>query len=449
MSQTVSRLKKFQQTIHGYLNPSASYDESKQGRLEKFVHFWALVGRTFVANRCLVRASALAYTTLLSIIPLLAVGLSFASSFVDSKQTDAWIKSAITRAAPQLGLVPAAGTDAQQNVLEYVHHARDAVKSGSLKATALIALLFVGISLLSNIEATLNDIWGVQRGRSLFTRVVLYWAAITLVPLLLLLAVGLSAGPYFRATQEIIDKTPMLGNFLYSFLPIIVLMITFSLFYVLMPNTRVRPDAALIGGILAGILVHLNHHYASLYLGQVVQSTNIYGSLAVLPLFLAGLYFSWVIVLFGAQISYAWQNRRRYFQERMTENVNQRGREFLALRVMTFIAQRFHNGTAPPTLLEVSEVLAVPSKLLQKVIEPLIQTGLIVETNAKETAYTPGRPLAQITYDHVLQSLRCATGQEVATRDDSSRAIVRREMEKIENARSSVASAITLDRLVQ
>lgn len=448
MSQPVSRLKKFQQTLHAYLNPTASFDESKQGRLEKFIHFWALVGRTFVANRCLIRASALAYTTLLSIIPLLAVGLSFASSFVDTDQTDKWIKSAITRAAPQLGLVPANSADAQDNVLEYVHHARDAVKSGSLKATALIALLFVGISLLSNIEATLNDIWGVQRGRSLFTRVVLYWAAITLVPLLLLLAVGLSAGPYFRATQEIIDKTPVLGNFLYSFLPIIVLIITFSLFYVLMPNTRVRPDAALIGGILAGILVHLNHHYASLYLGQVVQSTNIYGSLAVLPLFLAGLYFSWVIVLFGAQVSYAWQNRRRYFQERMTEHVNQRGREFLALRVMTFIAQRFHSGTAPPTLIEVSEILAVPSKLLQKVIEPLIQTGLIVETNSKETAYTPGRPLAQITYDNVIQSLRCAIGQEVPTRDDSSCAIVRREMERIENARSSVAGSITLDKLV-
>jgi membrane protein len=449
VSQTVSSFKRFQQKIHGYLNPEASFDETKQGKLEKFVHFWALVGRTFVANRCLVRASALAYTTLLSIIPLLAVGLSFASSFVDSDQTDQWIKSAITRVAPQLGLVPATGSDAQDKVLDYVHHARDAVKSGSLKAVSLVALLFVGISLLSNIEATLNDIWGVQRGRTLFTRVVLYWASITLVPLLLLLALGLSAGPYFRATQEIIDRTPMLGNFLYSVLPVLVLIITFSLFYILMPNTRVRPDAALIGGILAGILVHLNHHYSSFYLGQVVQSTNIYGSLAVLPLFLAGLYFSWVIVLFGAQVSYAWQNRRRYFQERMTEHVNQRGREFLALRVMTFIAQRFHNGTAPPTLLEISDILSVPSKLLQKVIEPLIQTGLIVETNAKETSYTPGRPLTQITYDSVLQSLRCGTGQEVPTRDDSSCAIVRREMEKIETARSAVASGITLDKLVQ
>jgi membrane protein len=169
----------------------------------------------------------------------------------------------------------------------------------------------------------------------------------------------------------------------------------------------------------------------------------------VLPLFLVGLYFSWVIVLFGAQVSYAWQNRRRYFQERMTENVNQRGREFLALRIMTFIGQRFNSGTTPPTLLEASEILAVPSKLLQKVIEPLIQTGLIVETASKETAYTPGRPLAKISYDDVIQSMRCGSGQEVATRDDFSRALVRREMEKIETARSSVAGSITLDKLVQ
>jgi membrane protein len=418
--------------------------------LEKFIHFWALVGRTFVANRCLIRASALAYTTLLSLIPLLAVGLSFASSFVkDDRQIDSWIRTAIGRVAPQLGLVPATDSSAQQQVIQYVHNARDAINNGSLKATAIIALLFVGISLLSNIEATLNDIWGVQRGRSWFSRVVLYWATITLVPLLLLLALGLTAGPYFKATQEIINSMPVLGNFLYSILPIIVLMITCSLFYVLMPNTRVRPDAALIGGALAGILVHLNNRFSSLYLGQVIQSTNIYGPLAVLPLFLIGLYFSWTIVLFGAQVSYAWQNRRRYYQERMTEHVNQRGREFLALRVMTFIAQRFADSTPPPTLLEISEVLAVPSKLLQKVIEPLIQTGLIVEVVGKETAYTTGRRLAKVSYDDIMQAMRCGVGQEIPTRRDASYELVKTEMEKIEAARSSVAGEITLDKLVR
>jgi membrane protein len=116
---------------------------------------------------------------------------------------------------------------------------------------------------------------------------------------------------------------------------------------------------------------------------------------------------------------------------------------------MTFLGQRFHNGTTPPTLLEVSEILAVPSKLLQKVIEPLIQTGLIVETSAKETAYTPGRPLAKISYDDVIQAMRCGVGQEVPTRADSGCALVRQEMEKIETARATVGGAITLDKLVQ
>jgi membrane protein len=445
-------LKNFQAQLHAYLNPTATYDETKHSRLEKFIHFWALVGRTFVSNRCLVRASALAYTTLLSVIPLLAVILSFATSFLKSDTTklDNWIKAAIAKLAPQLGLMPANGSgDAQQKVFDYIHHAISVVNSGPAQAMSVLALLFVGISLLSNIEATLNDIWGVQRGRSWFSRIVLYWAAITLVPLLLLLAIGLSARPYFRAPLDIIERAPLLSNFLYFVVPVVLLIITFSLFYALMPNTRVRPGAALIGGLLAGLLVHLNNRFSSVYFGQVVQNTNIYGSLAVLPLFLVGLYFSWVIVLFGAQVSYAWQNRRRYFQERMTENVNQRGREFLALRVMTFVAQRFYKGTPPPGLLEISEDIAVPSKLLQKVIEPLIQTGLLIEVAGKETAYTPGRPLAKISYDDILQALRCAVGQEVPTRPDNSRALVQQEMEKIEMARTSVASAITLDKLVQ
>jgi membrane protein len=277
---------------------------------------------------------------------------------------------------------------------------------------------------------------------------VLYWATITLVPLLLLLAIGLTAGPYFEATQDIINSMPLLGNLLYSVLPIIVLMITCALFYILMPNTSVRPDAALMGGALAGVLVHLNNRFSSIYLGQVIQSTNIYGPLAVLPLFLIGLYFSWTIVLFGAQVSYAWQNRRRYYQERMTEHVHQRGREFLALRVMTFIAQRFADSTPPPTLLEISEILAVPSKLLQKVIEPLIQTGLIVEVVSKETAYTTGRRLVKISYDDIIQAMRCGVGQEIPTRRDAGYVLVKNEMEKIEAARSSVGGAITLDKLV-
>ena len=268
-----------------HTNPSASYDEATHGKVEKFIHFWALVGRTLVANRCLGRAAALAYTTLLSVIPLVAVALSFTMSFLktDTHRLDSWIKATVSRIAPAVGLVPATGNeDAQQKILDYVHNAINAVNSGTLQTTAVIALLFVGISLLSNIEATLNDIWGVQRGRSWFNRIVLYWSTITLVPLLLLLAVGLSAGPYFRATQDIIDSMPTLGTFFYSVLPILVLIITFSLFYVLMPNTRVRPDAALIGGVLAGVLVHLNNKFSSLYLGQVIQSTTVYGGLAVL-----------------------------------------------------------------------------------------------------------------------------------------------------------------------
>jgi membrane protein len=230
-------------------------------------------------------------------------------------------------------------------------------------------------------------------------------------------------------------------------LTLLVLWLLFTLFYEFVPNTKVRFKAALIGGIVAGTIWHVNNLFGFLYVSRVVSNSRIYGSLGLVPVFMAGIYFSWLVLLFGAQVSYAFQNRALYLQERLAENVNQRGREFVALRLMTCIGHRFQRGLRPQTSQEMSEELCVPSRLVQQVLQTLVAAHLVIEVSGAEAAYTPGRPLEQITAHHILQAMR-ARGQELLTRDEPVREEVYGEFARIEEAEKRAASVVTMLALV-
>ncbi len=376
-------------------------------KLERFTHFWVLVGKSFVRNRCLVRASALSYTTLLALIPLLAVAMSVTSSllksegedqiyqFVDNVVASVMPHSALETNAPPVPVNPnpatipvpeetnaarsivaatapadrtnspaAVRTDtqvvaAQKEAAKYIHEFIQNTRSGALGVTGMVVLVFAAISLLSRVEETFNDIWGVTRGRNWFVRIVQYWAVISLGPLLIMLALGLAGGSHLQKTKELLNAMPFIGGFSFRLLPLIVLWLVFALLYQLVPNTKVHFNAALVGGVVAGSLWFLNNMFGFLYVSRVVTNSRIYGSLGLVPVFMVGLYFSWVIGLFGAQVAYAFQNRIVYLQEKLAENVNQRGREFVALRLMTCIGQRFQRSLPPATVPEISGELGV------------------------------------------------------------------------------------------
>jgi len=506
-NEPVSRWKKFQTQMRSIFDEmrSRAHGDLEMHWLTKFAHFWVLVFKSFARNRCPIRASALAYTTLLALVPLLAVGISISTSLLKreggKQQIEEMLNLFVAKVAPQLDLVSKSDkhlTEAQQKLLKEMLAKYDAnqngrfdkeernkfseedqldmdkadvgqmdahqkvaesisnyinnVSSGTLGATAMIALVFVAISLLSTIEATVNDIWGVPRGRSWFARIVQYWALITLGPVLLLLVMGLNVGPNFEATKKLVSVSPFIAGIVYQLLPLLMLILAFAGFYQLMPNTKVKWQAALIGGIVGGVLWHLNNMFSVVYFGQVLRNNQIYGKLAILPVFLLGIYLSWLIVLFGAQVAYAYQNRRAYIQERRAENVNERGREFVALRLMTFIAQQFHLGQPPPTSAQIAESLCVPSQLISKVMDPLLKTELILSVTAAtpdETAYVAGRPLDQISYQNILDAIRAGIGQELETCDEPLRAVVRGKFDEILAAEKKVATEITLQSIVE
>ena len=552
VKDSVSRVKKFQAEAQALLDERGMVlvDEARLHPLRRFIHFWVLVAKSFVRNRCPVRASALAYTTLLALIPLLAVGLGVSTKLLQSseEQQAELIQTVVDELAPQLGLVPAtaeekesarsrivekigaalprlaessgqertrlvnqlaaelvpgaaagqeAGPDygrkiakqieellprlakaseqrrvklvgkladqltslvlrathgedeSSQKVVETIRTFIANVHSGALGLVGTVALVFVAIGLLSTIEATFNDIWGVPRGRNWLVRIIHYWAAVTLGPLVVILVMGLAIGSRFQAAQDLIEETPIIGGLLFKMIPFFLLCGSFTLLYQFMPNTRVNWQAAAFGGLVAGALWILNGNFNALFTSRVISASKIYGSLSAIPILLFGLYLSWTILLFGAQVAYAYQNRRAYLQEKQAENVNQRGREFIALRLMTLVGQKFHRGELPPTVGEVSESLSVSSRLVSQIIQPLLQRKLLAEVATPETAYCPARPLDRISYEDILQALRAGLGQEPATREEPTRELVRGAFDEIHQSEQRVARAVTLQAMVE
>jgi membrane protein len=148
--------------------------------------------------------------------------------------------------------------------------------------------------------------------------------------------------------------------------------------------------------------------------------------------------------MFGSQVAYAFQNRATYVEERQVENINQRGREFVALRLMTCIGQRFLRGDPPPGVAQMGTDLCIPTRLVQQVMQTLATARLVAETAGADAAYLPARPLETITCHDILQALRATHGQELATRDEPLRNELYGEFNRIEDAERNAASSVTM-----
>src|SRR3954470_8960024 len=514
------KLKKLYSETYDFLSEKwvITHDEQQASRLQRFAHFWLLVFKSFARNKGPLRATALAYTTLLGLVPLLAVGFGVASSFLKEKgnsETEKILYQFVDTAVPQLQILipdtnkvstlkgaskasktttgkantssstPIADgardkvsnqkigsvasqptrtsiadtntptsaasedqvlTDPRKQVVSYLNQFIQNAQSKTLGISGIIGFIVVAVMLLSTIEDTFNDIWGVTRGRSWFRRFVQYWTTISLGPLVMALIITLMGSSFFQQHQPTIPFSAVYGKLVLSFF---LVSGAFALFYKLMPNTQVHWRAATIAGAVGGALWLFMNRFSVLQGSKIIQMSKIYGTLSLIPIFLLGLYFSWLILLFGAQVAYALQNRRMYLQERKAESVNQRGREYVALRVMTYLAQRFDHGPRPPTILELGTMIGVPSRLIGRVLQPLIQAGLVLEVSGgSEAAYAPARPLENITCHDILQTMRVVGGQELATRDEPTRVLVCAEFERIYEAEKEAANATTLRDLV-
>ncbi len=417
-------------------------------RVRRFLHFWVVVGKGFTRSRCPVRASALAYSSLLAFIPLFAVVIGIATGVLKGERDR--IKSDIdlvlTNLVPQIKENPDF-LDMKNKIVAYTWDGIDKVNSGTIGTSGALALLTVIIFMLARVEETLNDIWGVSQGRSWYARVVNYWAAISLGPVIILAAISFTAALRLERTEEYLSMLPFIGSFLLKLAPVPIVGGAFALFYALVPNTKVQWRAALVGGLTAAVLWHLLNQTSFLFVSQVNRNSKIFGTLVPIPVFMAGMYFSWLLLLFGSQVAYSYQNRKAHFTSRQSDRVHQDGCELVAVRVMVEVGRSFVAGRDGPSLQALSERLEVPTELIGRVVGTLLRTHLVVESSGSETGLAPGRPLAQIRVSDILTAMRRGVGQRLATRADESRALTERELESVRKAEEG-AGVRTLEELL-
>jgi membrane protein len=455
-SRQAGRLNRLQEQVQTLINADAVAEaESRLGWSQRFAHFWILVGQMFLRNRGPVRAASLAYTTLLALVPLLAISLSVATLFLPRKEGErratlvAWIEEGVIRAAPTLGLSGEGGQAQRAEVADRIVSFVERIHLGGITATAAAGLIVVAIGLLRTIEVAFNDIWGIPKGRSLLMSIVFYWAVITLGPAVLLVTKGAKVLSIVAEHSSAL-QSHLVGQWILSltiFISPALMALAFGALYLWMPNTRVQWRAALVGGAFASALWTLNNQLSSLYHSKVLTYNAIYGSLGALPIFLFGVYFTWMIVLLGAQVSYVYQNRKAYLQERVAGRVHQQAREFAGLRLMTRIAREFTEGHPPSNTTRLSEELGIPPNLTKELLRLLNQSNLLIETRGTEASYLPSRPLARISVRDVLQALRCGSGSDLATTPDQERGVVIQILQEIGSAAAAKSGSVTLEDL--
>lgn len=346
------------------------------------------------------RATSLVYTSMLSMVPLLA----FAFSVVKAFGVHDVIAPLLNHLLAPLGT---RGTEVAQRILEFVQNMR----VGVLGSLGLLFLLYTVLSLIGQIEDSLNFIWRVSELRTLSQRFSKYLSVLLVGPVLVVSALGITASiGNAKVTEWLLTVHPFgaIAYVLGQILPYVLVASAFTFIYVLMPNTRVRFASALAGGVAAGVLWQL----AGLaFTALVVGSTRyaaIYSSFAILIMFFIWLYIGWLILLMGASVSFYFQCPEYLrFPDRQVR-LSARVKEKLALIIMCLIGTRYQQWLKPWTVAELAAHLDVPTEAVNAVLEPLEAAHLLLRTAHDPAGFVPGRALDTIGVSEVLDLVRAA-----------------------------------------
>lgn len=349
----------------------------------------------FFEHQGSLRASALTYNTLLSIVPMLAFMLAFLKGLGVQNLLEPLL----------IHVFATVPEDTVRMVITYASR----VDVRALGAIGLGTLVFTTVLQVSSVERALNAIWGVPTERPPLRKIADYASVLVLGPVAILLATGINTNLHNQPFVATLLGMRVIGEattFFFRMLPYVILWLVFAFFYAFLPNTRVQAVPALIGGIVGGTLWQLTQWVYITFQVSMANAQAIYGALAQLPVLMLWLYASWVTTLVGAEVAFACQHAASYFPDRLVRHTSFYAREWLAHALYFSLVRSFLEGTGPWSALAFAHQYRLPPRLVQDIVAPLRDMGLLVETATAPEHYVPGRPPTSITPWHISQALR-------------------------------------------
>lgn len=404
----------------------------KKFLLVRSLRVFLLSLREFGKDQCHLRASALTFFSLLSIVPVFAMAFGVAKGFGLEKLLQDKLLANVE--------------GQEQAILKIIHFAQamlENTKGGVVAGFGIILLFWTVIKVLGNIEKSFNHIWGVKKERTIGRKFGDYISLMLICPVFVILSSSLTVFITSQITL-ITEKISILGVFgpiIFSglkLLPYVMLWALFTFLYSFMPNTKVKFSSAMLGGIVGGTVYQIVQKlYIHFQIG-VSSSGAIYGSFAALPLFLIWLQISWLIVLFGAEISFAHQNEETFEFEADCSNASQSFKRALSLRITQLCVRNFCDDKEPWTATELASHLETPIRLIRQVLYELSGANVLSEVggdNGRVVAYQPAHDVEKITIKNVLDALAKRGHSEIPIRDSE-------EFENIQKHLSGLSSLI-------
>ena len=400
-------------------------DLTKLSRLQAFgirrAKVLIFVLRQFYSDKLLIRASSLTYSSLLAIVPFLAVVFSILKAI--GLHLD--LAPALYNFLSPLG---ERGNIISEKILEFVVNAQ----TSTLGLVGTTILLFTVYGILNKIEGSYNDIWHVSQGRTWPRRLAGYTLLTVIGPLSLFLILALTASiTSLDLVRELlsIEHLARLLTILLKLMPYVLSCLLFSIVIWFVPNIRVSVRAAFIGGTFSGILWQLsNWGFARFIAGATRASTRdiLFAGFAALPLFLLWLYASWSILLLGAELGYVVQHLGIMEWRELEKRYGESLRRFVAVRAILGITRNLIAGLAPPDLKSLAAELKTPLPILRGALEPLVGAKILAPRSDHEPGFGLARDPAQITLAQLLLAVRgeVALPKKLSSRDRLSRAVI-------------------------
>ncbi|MFB3883991.1 MAG: YihY/virulence factor BrkB family protein [Thermodesulfobacteriota bacterium] len=365
--------------------------------LVKSLRIILLASRGFMRDHCQKTASVLTYYSLLNVVPVVAVAFAIAKGFGLEKVIEKQILQIADKANWQ--------ADITNQIILFSHKLLEQAKGGLIAGIGVVLLFWTVISILGRIEDSLNEIWEVKKSRTLVRKFSDYMAMMVLTPVLFIIS---SSATVLVASQVkvIVNKIAVLGVFskviflLLNLLPYVSIWVLLTMVYLIMPNVRVPLRACIFGGVAAGTIAQIVQWiYIKFQIG-VASYGALYGSFAALPLFLAWLQMSWMILLLGAEAAYAYEHYDTFGFHPDYSRICVSSKRVLALRVFHLLIKTFSSGEKPLTPVQIAHMLEIPVRLVRRLLNELTDVGLATETTRGirgEAAFQPGRTIEDIT----------------------------------------------------